>query len=100
MITPQQVIEDVARCYDIQPDDILSKKRTEKISDARAIVCYILMHDLHLSSTDAGNVVNRNHATALHSVKKVEDMLSAPNMYRFAVNVLLHLEHEYFNAPI
>ena len=100
MITPQQVIEDVARCYDIQPDDILSKKRTEKISDARAIVCYILMHDLHLSSTETGNAVNRNHATTLHSVKKVEMMLMVPTMYRFAVNVLLHLEHEYFNAPI
>lgn len=79
--TARQVIEDVAERYNVTPDDILSKKRTQTVADARALACYILIKHLHMSSTEAGKAINRDHSTALQCVKKVDMMLDIPSMY-------------------
>lgn len=68
--TPQQLIEDVAERYGVTPDDILSKKRTQTVADARALVCYFLLKHLHMSSTEVGNAINRNKAKREQPPKK------------------------------
>lgn len=95
--TPQQLIEDVAERYGVTPDDILSKKRTQTVADARALVCYFLLKHLHMSSTEVGNAINRNHATALHSIQKVDMMLDLPSMYPECAHVYVEVCNKWFS---
>ena len=94
--TPKQIIEDVAERYGVSPDDILSKKRTQTVADARALVCYFLLKHLHMSSTETGKAINRDHSTALQCVKKVDMMLDLPSMYPECAHVYIEVCYKWF----
>lgn len=94
--TPRQIIEDVAERYNVSSDDILSKKRTQTVADARALVCYFLLRHLHMSSTEAGKAINRDHSTALHSMQKVDTMLDMPSMYTECAHVYIEVYNKWF----
>lgn len=76
-ITPRQIIEQTARYYSVDLDDILSPKRDKEIVVPRQIAMHLLRTELKLSFPKIARECGRkDHTTAIHSVEKVEKELA------------------------
>lgn len=58
--------------FGISVEDLMSQKRTKEISYARQLAMYICRTLLDLSLPKVGKSFARDHATALHAIKKIE----------------------------
>lgn len=72
-ITAKQIIERIARHFQIPIEDILSPKRDKDIVVPRQVAMYMLRSELHLSFPKIARELGRkDHTTAIHSVEKIE----------------------------
>ena len=80
--TPDIIIEETARYYSISPDEIRGQRRSKNIAIARHVSIYLIRSLINLSLNDIGAIFeDRNHATILSSIRKIENMLkSDPEM--------------------
>jgi len=63
--------------YSVTRKEILAEtKGNRMITEARQMITFLLMTRLGLSSTTAAKKVNRDHTTALHSKRQIEDRIS------------------------
>lgn len=95
--TALEIMEAVAEAYGVTLDDLRSRNRMARLADARAVACYLLTRRLNMSSRYIGTMMSRNHATVLHSVRKVESMFRWPTMYAVDLNIIKSIEDKYFN---
>lgn len=72
-ISSKQIIERVARYFQISMEDILGAKRDKDIVVPRQVAMYMLRSELHLSFPKIAKELGRkDHTTAIHSVEKIE----------------------------
>jgi len=75
--TPDIIIEETARYYSLEPDDLRGQRRTKNTAMARQISMYLMRSLTNLSLKDIGEQYeDRNHTTVLQSIRKVEDLIS------------------------
>ncbi len=55
---------------------LLSKSRQKDIVSLRQIYCFICREKYNIELKNIGDRINRNHATVIHSVNKVKDLIS------------------------
>ena len=78
--TPEKIIKETARYYNLDSDDIRGQNRSKNITEARQVAMYLMRSLTNLSLMDIGKEFeNRNHATVLSSIRKIEDMLKTDN---------------------
>jgi len=71
------IVAAVAKYYDVSVSDILSKSRYPELTRARHIAMY-LARKLTLKSTpDIGRILNRDHSSVWHGIRRVETRLKA-----------------------
>lgn len=76
--TPDMVISECARYYDVSPEEIKSQSRTKSTSSARQMSMYLMRSLTGLSLSDIGQFYgDRNHSTVLSSIRKVEGLIKA-----------------------
>lgn len=74
--SPKQVVEKVAKYYQLSPKELRSKSRVSNIKTARQVAMYILSKDLKLSTNKiAAEVGVKDHSTVIHGVRKIEQDL-------------------------
>ncbi len=80
--TPDIIIDETARYYSIDPADIKGQRRSKNIAIARHVSIYLIRSLINMPLNSIGSVFeDRNHATILASIHKIEDMLkSDPEM--------------------
>jgi chromosomal replication initiator protein len=79
-------------------DQMKGKCRKREINDVRQIAMWIIRKGTSMSFYNVGKVFNRHHATVLHAVKSVENMIQTDNRYRADVEQILnHLDYENLN---
>jgi chromosomal replication initiator protein len=72
-ISAKQIIERVARHYQVPLEDILGPKRDKDIVVPRQVAMYMLRSELHLSFPKIARELGRkDHTTAIHSIEKIE----------------------------
>ena len=71
--TPEYIVEKTASFYSLSPEDILSKGKTKNIAAARQIATYLMRKLTTLTLEEIGTVLNRDHSTILHSIRKIEE---------------------------
>ncbi|MBE6797343.1 MAG: chromosomal replication initiator protein DnaA [Ruminococcaceae bacterium] len=71
----EQIIEEVARTYQVSESEILSSRKTAQLVLARQISMYIARETTDLSYQAIGESFGRDHTTALYSVRKMEAFL-------------------------
>lgn len=72
-VSPKQVIEKVAKYYQMTPKEMCSKSRVAHIKNARQVAMYILSKDLSMSTPKIALEVGvKDHTTVMHGVKKIE----------------------------
>lgn len=70
------IIDKTSDFYGIKREDILSKKRKEKIVRARQIIAYILREKFGVSFPTIGKKLGgRDHTTAIHSYNRVKKII-------------------------
>jgi chromosomal replication initiator protein len=76
-ITAKVIIEKTAQHFDIPTTDVLSPKRDKEIVLSRQFAMYLLRSELHMSFPKiAAELGRKDHTTAIHSVDKIETLLS------------------------
>lgn len=76
-ITVKTVIEITAENFNLKPEDILSKKRTQDIAMTRQVAMYLCRMLTDLSLPKIGEEFGgRDHTTVLHAFKKIDTLIT------------------------
>jgi chromosomal replication initiator protein len=80
--TPDVIIEETARYYSQTPEDLRGQRRSKNTAMARQVSMYLIRSLTNMSLKDIGTEYeDRNHATVLSSIRKVEELLKTdPDM--------------------
>ena len=74
------VVEKVARYYDIDHNSIYEKTRRKEVVKPRQIIMYILREDFQISYPAIGKKMGgRDHTTVIHSCEKIKNELKTDN---------------------
>lgn len=74
IITPQRIVEIVAKYYNLRPDEFQSQKRTRNISYPRQIAMFLCRELTNLSLPKIGDEFGgRDHTTVLHALDKIQE---------------------------
>lgn len=82
-ITPEEVMNIVAKNYGITSADILSRVRKREMCDARHLFCSIMRKQFRYSLKSIGEMVSgRDHTTAIHSIQTHNDRCKNEEGYK------------------
>lgn len=71
--TPKQIVEKVAKYYNLSVKEMCSKSRVSNIKTARQITMFILSKELSLSTNKIAQEVGvKDHTTVMHGIKKIQ----------------------------
>ena len=74
--TPDVIIKETAKYYSLKEEDLRGQNRSKNTAMARQVSMYLMRSLTNLSLKDIGaEYEDRNHATVLASIRKVEDLL-------------------------
>lgn len=74
MLTARQVVESVAKFYDLKVPEMCGKSRIAHIKTARQVAMYLLSEELGMSTTKIALEVGvKDHTTVMHGVKKIRE---------------------------
>ena len=81
-VTVDKIIGEVARTYQVTPEDIRSQKRNAAVSNARQISMYIVREITQMSMVDIGQSFGgRDHSTVVYAIRQIENnMKKDPRM--------------------
>jgi len=86
----------VSNYYKIPKAKILGRKRTKEISEARQVVWYFLTRRRIMTYEELGKIFNRNHATALHGVRKIEGYVEFNKDFAEKIRLIRASSIDYF----
>ena len=73
---PDLIIQETARYYSLKSEDLRGQNRSKTTALARQVSMYLMRTHTDLSLKDIGaEYEDRNHATVLSSIRKVEDLM-------------------------
>ena len=75
--TPSLIISQVCKFYSVDEAVLRGTQRTKGITEARQMAMYLVRKLTNLSLPDIGQEFNRDHATVLHGIRKVEASMKA-----------------------
>ena len=75
-LSAKQIVDKVARYFNLTSKEICSKSRVSNIKTARQIAMYLLSKELYLSTTKIATEVGvKDHTTVMHGIKKIDQDL-------------------------
>ena len=73
---PDKIMRETSRYYSISEDEIRGQNRSKQPAEARQVAMYLMRSLTNLSLKEIGEqFANRNHATVLSSIRKIEDVM-------------------------
>ena len=75
--TPETILGETARYYQVSAEDIKGQSRQKNIVTARHITAYLIRNLTNLSLPGIGEFLNRDHATVLASIRKIENQIKS-----------------------
>lgn len=84
--THEQIISKICMSYGISEKQLKSKSRLRHLVDARGIAMYILNKKMNYNTLMIGKLLNRNHATIIHQVRKIEGLIEVDKLFKETVN--------------
>ena len=75
-VSSKQIVEKVAKYYQLTVKEMCSKSRVTNIKNARQVAMFIISKELNLSTNKiAAEVGVKDHTTVMHGIKKIENDL-------------------------
>ncbi|MEK7546360.1 MAG: chromosomal replication initiator protein DnaA [Patescibacteria group bacterium] len=88
-LTPKDLLDTVARYYDIPLPDLLGKCREKRLSFPRQIIMYLMREELNSSYPAIGKIIGgRDHTTAIHAFTKIKNDLKEDERLRHDLNLI------------
>jgi chromosomal replication initiator protein len=75
--TPEYIIEKIASYYGISIEEISGKSKIKNTAMARQISMYLMRKLTNLTLEEIGTVLNKDHSTVLHAIRRIEDNISS-----------------------
>ena len=75
--SPDVIVEETAKFYDLDPKTIMGQSRKADIVLARQVSMYIIRSITNLSLPEVGKFFGQHHTTVMHSVEKIEKTLGS-----------------------
>lgn len=86
--TPDDIIEETAKYYNVPVSEVKGKSRTQNITLARHVSMYLIRRLTNFTQQDIGDIFNRDHTTVIASLNKVETLLSqSPDFNRMLKDI-------------
>lgn len=86
-VTVEKIINEVARYYGAEPDEIRSKKKDARTVKMRNIAMFIIRESTGLSLDDIGGEFSgRDHTTVMHALDMVKKGLETDSSLQSAIN--------------
>ena len=77
------IIETVANHYRLSYSELIQRTRKREIVEARQVAAHLLKSNTNLSLQAIGKLLgDRNHATIVHSIKEVNNLLETNKEFR------------------
>ncbi len=73
--SPDEIIEETAKFYGFEPQDLKSRSQSKDITLARQVSMYLIRHITTTSLKETGKVYGRDHTTVMHAVDKISTQL-------------------------
>ncbi len=82
-ISPSQVVETVAKFYNISVQELVSVSRSRELVQPRQVAMYLVRQETDASLPEIGALLGgRDHTTVLHGVDRVKDRLESEDQLR------------------
>lgn len=76
-----RIIEVVCKFFNIKKEDMLARKRTKNIAEARQIAMYLISDMINIPLEAVGNIFGKDHSTVIYAKNKVlEDMAKSKKL--------------------
>ena len=82
------IINQVSEHYRISPHALRTKDRHGNLVKARHLYCYFMREFTHLSLTEIGEYINRDHATIIHGWRSIKNQLESYGYFRKEIDPL------------
>ena len=87
-ISPRQVVDKVAKYYNLTSKDLLGTSRMKDIKNARQVAMYLMNTDLELSTVKIGSEFKKDHTTIMHGISMIKDRIKTDFSLREQVSEL------------
>jgi len=88
-VTPQKIIEEVAKVFHVTPQDITGPKRLGFLVTPRQVSMYLIRTMLNMSLTETAKALGRkDHTTVLHALRKVERNIKRDKDFQHKLTII------------
>lgn len=87
-IDATKIIEIVCKFYGVKKEEILARKRTKQIAEARQIAMYLITEFINIPLESVGNIFGKDHATVIYAKNKVQDDIKKSKKLEVQINDL------------
>ncbi|MBQ8451278.1 MAG: chromosomal replication initiator protein DnaA [Clostridia bacterium] len=81
-----KIIDTVCKFFNIKKEDILARKRTKEIAEARQIAMYLITEMINIPLEAVGNIFGKDHATVIYAKNKVADDMKKSKKLEIQIN--------------
>jgi len=85
-IDATKIIDIVCKFYNIKKEEVLARKRTKDVAEARQIAMYLISEYMSLPLESIGNIFGKDHATVIYAKNKVIDDMKKSKKLEIQIN--------------
>ncbi len=87
-IDATKIIDIVCKFYNVKKEEILARKRTKQIAEARQIAMYLITEFINIPLESVGNIFGKDHATVIYAKNKIQDDIKKSKKLEVEINDL------------
>ena len=72
-IDATKIVDIVCKFYGVKKEELLARKRTKNIAEARQIAMYLITEYLNIPLEAVGNIFGKDHATVIYAKNKIAE---------------------------
>ena len=91
IIDATKIIDIVCKFYNIKKEDVLARKRTKNIAEARQIAMFLITEYINMPLESVGNIFGKDHATVIYAKNKVADDIKNSKKLEVQINDIKHM---------
>lgn len=84
-LVAEQIIENIAKRYNVSVEDIKGKKRTNEIALPRHIAIYVIRRVTNISLQNTAKIFGRDHTTILASVDVIKNKMADDSAFEYEI---------------
>lgn len=88
---PVTIVAAIASAFGLSPKQIMSKRRPDSIAVPRMAAMYVMRTTLGMTLENIGDFFKRDHATAMHAIKRIAFFLSHKNAKKQIIGMSQHI---------